>query len=154
MIRGVVIFVVNVGVALIAKVVPVPVCDAIVVAFPTDVIGPVRFAFVTTVVALPTEVTIPVKFALVVTVPAVKFAAMPVSPVPAPVKEEPVIIPEALIVVIPLKAPADETLKLVEFITRGAEPPPMVTVPVEVPVLILVAKLEEALMLKIPPEKA
>lgn len=47
--------------------VPVPVCDAIEVALPTEVIGPV-------------------KLALVVTLPAVKLAAVPVRPVPAPVK--------------------------------------------------------------------
>ena len=34
--------------------------------FPELVIGPVKFALVTTVAAFPTEVTIPVKFALVV----------------------------------------------------------------------------------------
>ena len=33
--------------------VPVPVCEAIEVAFPTEVITPVRFAFVLTVLALP-----------------------------------------------------------------------------------------------------
>jgi hypothetical protein len=41
------------------------------VALPTEVITPVKFAFVTTVAALPTDVTPPVKFALVVTVAAV-----------------------------------------------------------------------------------
>ena len=43
----------NVGEVLIAKVVPVPVCEAIEVALPTDVIGPVRLALVVTVSALP-----------------------------------------------------------------------------------------------------
>lgn len=42
-----------VGLADIIKVVPVPVWDAMAVAFPTDVIGPVRFAFVVTVAAFP-----------------------------------------------------------------------------------------------------
>lgn len=42
---------VNEGLADIAKVDPVPVWDAMEVAFPTDVIGPVKFAFVVTVVA-------------------------------------------------------------------------------------------------------
>lgn len=51
------------GATLIAKVVPVPVCDAIEVALPLEVIGPVRFA-------------------LVVTVPAVNPAAVPVMFVP------------------------------------------------------------------------
>lgn len=47
------IFPVIVGAALITKVVPVPVCEAIAVAFPVDVIGQVRFAFVVTVAAFP-----------------------------------------------------------------------------------------------------
>ena len=42
----------RVGEVFITKVVPVPVCKAIEVALPTDVIGPVRFAFVVTVSAL------------------------------------------------------------------------------------------------------
>jgi len=59
--EGVPIFgVVSVGLACITNVVPVPVCAAIAVAFPEDVIGPVRFA-------------------LVVTVPAVNPAAVPVT---------------------------------------------------------------------------
>ena len=41
--------------------VPVPVCEAIDVALPTDVIGPVRFAFVVTVPAVSPE-AVPVKF--------------------------------------------------------------------------------------------
>jgi hypothetical protein len=41
------------GVVFITKTVPVPVCEAIAVAFPTDVIGPVMFALVATVEAVP-----------------------------------------------------------------------------------------------------
>jgi hypothetical protein len=47
-------------------------------------------------VALPTLVTTPVKLAFVVTVPAVRDAAVPVNPVPAPENDEPVIVPVAL----------------------------------------------------------
>ena len=47
-------------------------------------------------VAFPTLVTTPVKLAFVVTFPAVRLLAVPVSPVPAPVNEEPVIVPDAL----------------------------------------------------------
>jgi hypothetical protein len=72
----------KVGEVLTTNVVPVPVCEAIEVAFPTDVITPVRFAFVTTVAALPTLVTPPVKLAFVVTLPAVKPAAVPEMFVP------------------------------------------------------------------------
>jgi len=43
----------KVGEVFITKVVPVPVCDAMLVALPIDVIGPVRFASVVTVAALP-----------------------------------------------------------------------------------------------------
>ena len=53
----------KVGDVFITNVVPVPVCEAIEVAFPEDVIGPVRLAFV-------------------VTVPAVRPAAVPVILVP------------------------------------------------------------------------
>lgn len=59
---------------------------------------------------------------------------------------------EVAIVVIPESAPAEETSKLVESMTSGAEPPPMVTVPEEVPVLILVAKLEPTFKLMAAPE--
>lgn len=47
-------------------------------------------------VALPMLVTTPVRLAFVVTVPAVRDAAVPVRPVPAPLNEEAVIIPDAL----------------------------------------------------------
>ena len=43
----------SVGSVDMANVVPVPVCEAIDVVLPTDVIGPVKFAFVVTVAALP-----------------------------------------------------------------------------------------------------
>ena len=57
--------VVNVGLVLITNVVPVPVCDAIDVVLPDDVMGPFRLA-------------------LVVTVPAVRPAAVPVQFVKTP----------------------------------------------------------------------
>src|ERR1700723_1129724 len=59
--------VVSVGLACITNVVPVPVCAATAVAFPVLVIGPVRLA-------------------LVVTWPAVKDEAVPVRPLPLPLK--------------------------------------------------------------------
>ena len=43
----------SVGEVFMTKVVPVPVCAAIDVAFPEEVIGPVKFAFVVTVAELP-----------------------------------------------------------------------------------------------------
>src|SRR5690242_2962339 len=43
----------SVGDVSITNFVPVPVCEATEVAFPLDVIGPVRLAFVVTVAALP-----------------------------------------------------------------------------------------------------
>ena len=51
----------------------------------------------------------------------------------------------------PDKAPAEETSKLVESMTKAELLPPMVVVPVELPVLMLTAKLEEALRLTAPP---
>ena len=60
----------RIGLVFITNVVPVPVCNAMEVALPTEVIGPVRFALVTTVVALPEDVTPPVRLALVTTVVA------------------------------------------------------------------------------------
>ncbi len=45
--------VISVGVLFITKVEPVPVWDAIDVALPTDVMGPVKLALVVTVDALP-----------------------------------------------------------------------------------------------------
>lgn len=44
---------VKLGEADIAKVLPVPVCEAMEVALPIEVIGPVRLALVVTVAALP-----------------------------------------------------------------------------------------------------
>jgi hypothetical protein len=43
----------KVGLVFITNVVPVPVCDAIEVALPDEVMGPVKLAFVVTVAALP-----------------------------------------------------------------------------------------------------
>jgi len=43
----------KVGLVSTTNLVPVPVCEAMLVAFPTEVIGPVRFAFVVTVAAFP-----------------------------------------------------------------------------------------------------
>ena len=45
--------VISVGLVSITNLVPVPVCEAMLVAFPEEVIGPVRLAFVVTVLALP-----------------------------------------------------------------------------------------------------
>ena len=64
----------KVGLVSTTNLVPVPVCEAM-------------------EVALPTLVMTPVKLALVVTFPAVKLAAVPVNPVPAPVKEVAVTVP-------------------------------------------------------------
>ena len=51
----------------------------------------------------------------------------------------------------PDRAPPLDTSKLVESMTKGDELPPMVVVPVDVPVLRLTAKLDEALRLTAPP---
>jgi hypothetical protein len=58
-----------------AKVVPVPVWEAMEVAFPTEVIGPVRFALVVTVAALP------------VTDPTIAAVTVRVARVPTEVRE-------------------------------------------------------------------
>jgi hypothetical protein len=79
-----------VGEPLTTNVVPVPVCEAIEVAFPTDVITPVRFAFVTTVAAnepVPLPVTPPVRVIVW-------------SPVFVPLRFEPVTAPVAAIVLV------------------------------------------------------
>jgi hypothetical protein len=91
--------VVRVGVFCITKVEPVPVCAATVVAFPVDVIGPVRFAFVTVRSAVPqvaalrfgtTVVDVTVKGGVpIVTVDTKEFAVKllelsTVTPVPVP----------------------------------------------------------------------
>ena len=76
---------VKVGEADMTKVLPVPVCEAIDVALPTDVMGPVRLAFVVTVPALPDTlpVTLPVRFPLKVpaTVPVKVGEARGAAPV-------------------------------------------------------------------------
>ena len=54
---------------------------AMVVAFPDEIISPVKLALVTTVVALPTLVTIPVKLALVAEVIPVRPVPLPANPV-------------------------------------------------------------------------
>ena len=64
----------KVGLVSTTNFVPVPVCEAM-------------------EVVLPTLVMTPVKLALVVTFPAVKLAAVPVNPVPAPVNEVAVTVP-------------------------------------------------------------
>lgn len=61
------------------------------------------------------------------------------------------IVDEVLIVVIPERAPALETSKLVELIVRAELPPPMLMAPLLVPVLISVVKLELLLMETAPP---
>jgi hypothetical protein len=61
----------NVGEVFITKVVPVPVWDAIEVALPTEVIGPVKFAFVVTFVAV---VAVVAKVAVAAFPPMLRFA--------------------------------------------------------------------------------
>jgi hypothetical protein len=93
---------VRVGDADITKVLPVPVCEATEVAFPTEVIGPVKFALVTTVAAkdpVPDPVTppvrvivwspelVPVKFKRVFTVATERTSTFPVPAVSRPRKE-------------------------------------------------------------------
>lgn len=65
---------VKVGDVCMTNVDPVPVCEATDVVFPTDVIGPVRFALVVTVAAFPVvlpelpdtlPVTLPVRLAVI-----------------------------------------------------------------------------------------
>ena len=67
----------------------------------------------------------------------------------APVK---VTFPVEVKPVKPLNTPAVETSQLVVFMVRVLEPPPIVVAPVDVPVLIFVAKLELLLMLVVAPE--
>src|SRR3982751_2934119 len=66
---------VKVGLALIAKVLPVPVCEATAVALPTDVIGPVRLALVVTLPAVVALLALPTSEPVTV----VMLAAGPVS---------------------------------------------------------------------------
>jgi hypothetical protein len=69
----------RVGEVFITKVVPVPVCEAIAVALPTEVIGPVRLALVVTVAAFPViEPTIELVTSRSVNHPLVTL--VPVSP--------------------------------------------------------------------------
>ena len=65
----------------------------------------------------------------------------------------PEIAPLKPMLVTPEIAPAEETSQVLVLIARVFSPPPMVTAPVEVPVLIAVVLLELALTLKAPPEK-
>jgi hypothetical protein len=74
---------------------------------------------------------------------AVEVSALPRLPT--------VMMPEVLRVVIPLRAPALDTSKLVESMTRAEEPPPIVVVPVLLPVLMLTPLLELLLRLIRPP---
>lgn len=86
---------------------------------------------------------------VMVVLPFREIAPVPVEKVPVP---EIAKLPDAWVYpVIPDNAPALDTSKFVESITKGADPPPKVTVPVEVPVFILVAKFEEALRDIVPP---
>ena len=74
----------RVGLTLMAKVFPVPVCAPMLVAFPTEVIGPVMFALVVTFVAsvavLAFPVSAPTKLGAV-TVPEVSIVAAETDPV-------------------------------------------------------------------------
>jgi hypothetical protein len=84
---------------------------------------------------------------------------IPVRPVSAPALSEPVpsvrvppvIVPEAFTVVAPETAPAVVTLRPVDVIATVLEAPPILTPPLEVPVPMFTAKLEEALRLTTPP---
>ena len=73
--------VINVGLVSTTNVVPVPVFDAIEVAFPTEVIGPVKFAFVVTVEALVAEVAFPLRAPAKVVVVRVLVEGLNVNPV-------------------------------------------------------------------------
>jgi hypothetical protein len=89
---------IRVGEVFITNVLPVPVCEAMAVAFPTLVIGPVRFALVVTVAALPVvEVELPV------ILPTIGLVTVRLASVPTLVKLEPVT--EALRL-LPVRVPA------------------------------------------------
>jgi hypothetical protein len=90
--------VIRVGEVFITNVLPVPVCEAMAVAFPTLVIGPVRFAFVVTVAALPV-----VEPELPVTLPAMGLVTVRLASVPTLVRLEPVTVALRLL---PVKEPA------------------------------------------------
>ena len=86
--------------------------------------------------------------AAIVVSPLRLTAPVPVLKAPAPTWEK---LPEARAMpVAPVIAPA-EISKVVVSTAKTAEPPPKVRVPVEVPVLMLTALLEEALRLTVPP---
>ncbi|KKS42541.1 MAG: hypothetical protein UV37_C0011G0001 [Candidatus Collierbacteria bacterium GW2011_GWA1_42_60] len=67
-------------------------------------------------------------------------------------REEKSMSPEEAMPVKPEAAPSVEMSQLVELTATVLDPPPMVTAPVEVPVLMLVVKFEESLRLTLPPE--
>jgi hypothetical protein len=88
---------IRVGEVFITNVLPVPVCEAMAVAFPTLVIGPVRFALVVTVAALPVvEVELPV------TLPTMGLVTVRLASVPTLVRLEPVTVALRLL---PVKVP-------------------------------------------------
>jgi hypothetical protein len=62
------------------------------------------------------------------------------------VNPEKVIVPDEVKPVRPVNAPPEETSQLVVSMARVEEPPPIATAPVDIPVLILVPKLEESLI--------
>jgi hypothetical protein len=89
---------IRVGEVFITNVLPVPVCEAMAVAFPTLVIGPVRFALVVTVAALPVvEVELPV------ILPTIGLVTVRLASVPTLVKLEPVTVALRLL---PVRVPA------------------------------------------------
>jgi hypothetical protein len=89
---------IRVGEVFITNVLPVPVCEAMEVVFPTLVIGPVRFALVVTVAALPVvEVELPV------ILPPMGLVTVRFVSVPKLVRLEPVTVALRLL---PVKAPA------------------------------------------------
>ena len=70
------------------------------------------------------------------------------------VKPEKFIVPEEVNPVKPDATPADVISQIEESMATDPEPPPIETAPVELPVLIFVAKLEEALSAIVPPVKS
>ena len=92
-------------------------------------------------VAFPVEVIAPVRLALVVTVPAVSPAAVPVSPVPAPEKELAKMVPEAERLVV------DALASVVFPVTFKVDPIPKAPVTVKAPMLV-----DEALEMKPAPK--
>jgi hypothetical protein len=94
---------------------------------------------------------------LVLAVPRVRADAPWMVAVPVKLAAElmvwELIVLDVAIVVMPLRAPALLTSKLVLSMTNGAEPPPRVIWPVLVPVLMLVVVLLEALREIAPPAR-